>query len=387
MDAAPVPPPPYAGAVPSPPGPVYAWGQAPYSGPGYPWQPQEPMPGWNGKAIASFVLGLLAVFPLGLILGIVALVGIGRTRQRGKGLAITGVVLSGVWAVVGCLALVGALVFAIAPRPDVSPPSGLGSSPDPGAYALGATASPGDLPPWTCFNPPRTPGNVFTVTVASCDGQHDQQLFAVIPVTGPYPGPDADKFQANLACNQAAYKDMVDPVGLPALDAEVYTYYPAADSWSGPGGPQIWCAVTGTEGYNSLYQDANLPKSQYTAQQLAYLDLARPASLFRNDLQDVLPVDWAQGRSVAAQLAAADLTEAQQLTAPVARSVFTTPSLQQAAAQQAQSDRGEAAALRELSQVSTQAGWTTELNDMEIMSTQVVTYRMILRDDLKLPTA
>ncbi len=52
--------------------------------------------GWSGLAIAAFVtacipwIGILAAVPL----GIVALVKIGKSRQRGKGLAIAGIVIS-----------------------------------------------------------------------------------------------------------------------------------------------------------------------------------------------------------------------------------------------------------------------------------------------------
>lgn len=57
---------------------------------------------WSGLAIASLVLGILALFPLlgiipgivGIILGIVALVKIKNTGVKGSGLAITGVILS-----------------------------------------------------------------------------------------------------------------------------------------------------------------------------------------------------------------------------------------------------------------------------------------------------
>jgi hypothetical protein len=63
----------------------------------------------SGLAIASLVLGLLGAFlltaVLSVILGIAALADIRRTGKRGKGLTITGFVLSGVW-----LAII-ALVF------------------------------------------------------------------------------------------------------------------------------------------------------------------------------------------------------------------------------------------------------------------------------------
>ena len=69
----------------------------PYPGaPGYP--PRRATSGW---AIAAFVFGLLACVPLGVILGIVALVKIRRGRGSGRGLAIAGLVFSALWLLVG----------------------------------------------------------------------------------------------------------------------------------------------------------------------------------------------------------------------------------------------------------------------------------------------
>lgn len=76
----------------------------PYSAPGQPFQkPAKPVStSLNGLAIASLVLGVLSVVLscftglIGVILGVVSLVQIGGSggRQTGKGLAITGIILS-----------------------------------------------------------------------------------------------------------------------------------------------------------------------------------------------------------------------------------------------------------------------------------------------------
>ncbi|MDQ3307200.1 MAG: DUF4190 domain-containing protein [Actinomycetota bacterium] len=80
------------------------YGPPGYGPPGYPGGGYDSPPGsggWNGLAIAAFVIGL--VVPLvGILvavpLGIVALVKIGKSRQRGKGLAISGMVPSVLWS-------------------------------------------------------------------------------------------------------------------------------------------------------------------------------------------------------------------------------------------------------------------------------------------------
>ncbi len=51
----------------------------------------------SGFAIASFILGILGIVLLSVGFGIAALVRMRDRPQRGKGLAITGLVLSGVW--------------------------------------------------------------------------------------------------------------------------------------------------------------------------------------------------------------------------------------------------------------------------------------------------
>ena len=101
----------------------------PYQGqPPYPFPGQPPQAGANVLAIVSFILGLLGfILPFAVVsavLGIVALVQIRGRQQRGKGLAITGLVVAGLW-----LALyLGLIVTAIATSSSTStgfvPPGG-----------------------------------------------------------------------------------------------------------------------------------------------------------------------------------------------------------------------------------------------------------------------
>jgi hypothetical protein len=53
------------------------------------------------------VLGLCGVVPLGVAFGIRALTQIGESPQKGKGLAIAGLCLSGLWLVVAVLRFAG----------------------------------------------------------------------------------------------------------------------------------------------------------------------------------------------------------------------------------------------------------------------------------------
>lgn len=89
-----------AQAPPAPPGqPGYPYPGSAY--PGYPYQGRPQYAETNGLAIASLVLGLLGfILPcgvVGIVLGIIALVQVRDRQQKGKGLAIAGLVLAGLW--------------------------------------------------------------------------------------------------------------------------------------------------------------------------------------------------------------------------------------------------------------------------------------------------
>ncbi|MBC3843523.1 DUF4190 domain-containing protein [Streptacidiphilus sp. 4-A2] len=142
--------------------PPGAWG-----GPGQNWAvplsgPRPSDGQTNGQAIAAFVLGLLGVAPVSVVLGIVALVRIARTRQRGKGLAIAGLVLSGLWTVLGVGIVVLALAF-VATHPTEA--NGV-SAGGPGQQRV-ATMALG-----TCFDQPQQQTTDY-VTVVPCSGPHD----------------------------------------------------------------------------------------------------------------------------------------------------------------------------------------------------------------------
>lgn len=337
---------------------MYPWG----TGSGYyqaPGMAPEPLSGWSGMAIAAFVLGVLGVFPLGMIFGVIALAGIGRARKRGKGLAIAGVVLSSVWTVaVGGLVL---LMIVFVSTPVVSGSSGPSSS---SAVAPpGASLPVDELPLGTCFDVPNgTGGSTYLVNVVPCSGQHDRQLFARDVMSGPYPGLDVDKLRSTLDCDRLAYADLVDPMGLEGQSAAIWSYYPEESQWTGGGTPEIWCTIAGFGGSTPLTGDLEPAKSHFTAQQLAFLDLVRPTAVLRAEVNDINSADWAQGRAVAAQLAAADQAETQLVTGPSAtRTVFTGRFQQQAALELAQDDRVEVSDAQVLARSASAQDWTAAL--------------------------
>ena len=93
-------------------------GYQPYPPPAYPYgqygqtpAPYPPKPSTNGFAIASLILGILGGVPLSVIFGIIALNQIKRSRQGGRGMAIAGLVLSGLWTLLIIAIVVLAIVF------------------------------------------------------------------------------------------------------------------------------------------------------------------------------------------------------------------------------------------------------------------------------------
>jgi Domain of unknown function (DUF4190)/Septum formation len=172
------------------------------------WPP--PSPGVSGLAIASFVLGLLGVFlltaVLSVILGIAAMVEIRRSGKRGRGLAIAGFALSGVWvvAIVG-LGVLGAVTGG-----------SNGSNPPSGAPTISASHSPAttpastpasvnvfSLPVGTCFDNPS--GNLFSinsVTPIACTKPHNAQVYAQYNAKGStFPGTTVLDRRADNGCN------------------------------------------------------------------------------------------------------------------------------------------------------------------------------------------
>ncbi len=192
-------------------------------------------------AIAAFVLGLLGVAILGVIFGIVALKRIGTTHQRGKGLAVAGIVLSAAWVAVGVVLLVvaGSLLGNSTPK---SP--GVAASLSPGASQ---SVDPFTLTTGDCFdNPTPTAGQTQTVTTVvqtSCTDAHNAQIFATFNVSGSpasYPGDAKMHSLASSGCTSRVQASL-DGSKLTA-SMSIRFLYPLQDSWAG-GQRTISCIV------------------------------------------------------------------------------------------------------------------------------------------------
>jgi hypothetical protein len=146
--------------------------------------------------------------------------------QRGKGLAVTGLVLSGVWI----LAVVAGLVAAVVLQPNGQPHR---------SASTGHITAKGTMNIWSlragdCFQNPnadQTLLGVTYVTAGPCTRPHNAQIFAEFSPTGSsFPGNTALDKQASLGC-QARIAGNVDKSKI--TDAMSLNYLvPQEQSWA-----------------------------------------------------------------------------------------------------------------------------------------------------------
>jgi Domain of unknown function (DUF4190)/Septum formation len=194
------------------------YGPPPYSGP--------PARGeLSGFAIAGFVLGLLGFLILTAILsvifGIVALVKIrDNPQQRGKGLAIAGLAVSGLWLVLLVIVIVAAAVSPPTPQR-----SGTGQVTQPGTTDVSSLRT-GD-----CFQYPGARIIITKVTVVPCTQAHNAQVYAEFPATGSsYPGPAALHRQSAAGCRARLAGNVNESLVTQTMTGQFL--YPEPGSWA-----------------------------------------------------------------------------------------------------------------------------------------------------------
>ncbi|MFD2688436.1 DUF4190 domain-containing protein [Streptomyces phyllanthi] len=262
------------GQVPTPPGqyPPPAGPGQPYGAPGqpyaHPYQPwgqgyspyHHPAP-VNGLAIAALVLGILCFLPLvGLVLGIVALVQIGRRGERGKGMAVSGMVLS----------VIGALLMTVSLATGGARDFWEGFQE--AARDNGSTFS---VEKGECFDAPNgsLEGYAYDVDTVPCSGEHDAEVFANFDLPdGGWPGDDAVTEVADDKCYTLADSYAMDSWAMP-LDVDVYYFTPTRQSW-GLGDREITCMFGSTDEKGSLTGSLRKDGTTLDEHQVAYLKAA-----------------------------------------------------------------------------------------------------------------
>ncbi|MDR2723576.1 MAG: DUF4190 domain-containing protein [Cellulomonadaceae bacterium] len=197
-----------------------------------PQQAYNPQQKTDGFAIAALIFGLLGIIGglLGVIFGIIALVRIGKTQAKGKGMAIWGIILSAlgiILAIVGAALLIGGTLGAVNDSID-NPVGG-----QPASVSL-------------CMNLPDS-GHLADATVVDCATSHNAQIFALVNASDrTFPGVDALDADASHQCSAAADPVInLDAASLDNIDISYVT--PTQASWA-LGDRQIICIGNTADG-------------------------------------------------------------------------------------------------------------------------------------------
>lgn len=149
--------------------------------------PPGPAPdGANGLAIAALVCGLAFFVPgaglVALVLGIIALRQLRARAQRGRGMAITGIVVGSLTTISWGLILAALLAFVGSERVEdgVAAPSA--------AHPTTGRVTIDELRPGDCFSG-ISPASLDWASLSSCDDEHEMQLITIVDFGDePFPG-------------------------------------------------------------------------------------------------------------------------------------------------------------------------------------------------------
>ena len=178
--------------------------------------------GNNGFAQGAVWFGVFGLFPLGLICGAVALFQVWRSGQRGRGLAILGIILSTVWGLV----LVNA--FATTQGPSRLPGGGVSHA----QYDAMVDVRTGDCFLW----PGRDLSVDASVQLVPCSRPHEAQVYGTSSLQGW-----TDFTADGAAGREAQRRCAIAAVGYAAsggLEAEVV--YPDTVGWAAAS-RQVFC--------------------------------------------------------------------------------------------------------------------------------------------------
>jgi hypothetical protein len=178
----------------------------------------------DGFAVATLISGILAVVPVTVILGPVALSRVARTRARGRALAITGLALAGLWIVAGAMVVAAVITHRPAPEPVTLPQ----------VFSLHTGQ---------CLN--SGADGISGLQVLDCGQPHTGEVFATIRVAGHrYPGAATLRQEAGQGCG-SRLSGYLNPQ-LSSTLTEAYVY-PDAGAWAA-GEQTVVCTVRSTTG-------------------------------------------------------------------------------------------------------------------------------------------
>ncbi|MFF1412265.1 septum formation family protein [Streptomyces sp. NPDC058289] len=224
----------------------------------------------NGFALASLLVGLLCFPPLGIVFAIVALVQIGKKGERGKALAVWGLVVSLVMSLAAVVAVpvLGRALDRLDER------SGSRRAAQLREDVEGTLVDASELRVGHCFNV--AGGDLLAeaplVFRIDCAEVHDAEVTSATSMSEQrFPGVEQMRSTAAKDCWSAQDAYAMDTWALPAY-AELYYFAPSRRSWS-DGDRRIVCVI-GTpdrDHRGSLRNDAGM----LTPEQVAFLKVMK----------------------------------------------------------------------------------------------------------------
>ncbi|MET9957730.1 DUF4190 domain-containing protein [Streptomyces sp. NPDC006326] len=263
-------------------------------------------PALNGFALASLLVGLLCLPPLGIVFGIVALVQIARKGERGRPLAVAGLAVSVVMTL-SVVAVTGRYGPVLLDRLEALPQY---------EDVEGELADIDELRAGDCFNVPG--GDLLDESplihrVACTQVHHAEVTSSTRFEDEVFPGTQQVKKWAADACWKAQDAYAMDTWALPSY-AQMYYFTPSREAWS-DGDRRLLCVIgtTGQDHRGSLRKDAGMLKPE----QVSFLRAMNDADLALGgapdeEIDEALPSyrEWARGVDAALGAEARMLEEA-----------------------------------------------------------------------------
>ena len=249
------------------------YGYPPYGYPPYGYGYPQPPRGTNGLAIAALVLGicgfLVATPIIGLIFGIVSLSAVRKTGQKGKGMAISGIVLSGAWIAI----FATFITIGVVTRPDPARRDANGTVVSPGSVSVFA------LHKKDCFTLPHgvigsTHAKTSTVKVVPCATAHDSESIGAFTVAEAPARSRRPAHREHQAVRPAAQR-LHPGLGVAASGSRMEYLYPDQRAWD-DGQRQVMCFVQFPAA--TMTQSVCRDPSSYTADQMLFLNAYDPLS-------------------------------------------------------------------------------------------------------------
>ncbi|MFE5288919.1 DUF4190 domain-containing protein [Nocardia sp. NPDC056611] len=228
--------------------PQPAYGQPDYGQPGYqpmpPGYPVAPPPaqGTNGFAIAALIFGLLGTCLLAIPFGVIALNQTKQRNQAGRGLAIAGLIASGLWVVFAVVIVAIAAVTdsnTTAAQDNTTRTSALSDSP--------TSISIDEVKTGDCVQTVEENNHIRKVTVLSCDSPHDGEVITQVHLPGSWPGSgDASFDKASEACQVQLDKLLASSPVVEQLES--FILYPANETQWNKSNGRATCMVHNADG-------------------------------------------------------------------------------------------------------------------------------------------